>query len=276
MANKKKEEEAKAGAPEWMTTYGDMVTLLMCFFVLLFAFSSIDKEKFEQVMKSFRGSAGVLESGKSLTEDELIFDASPENKSTPDSQDERKEEIVKTHLNELAEELIEEIEEQLQKEAEDGEENEFKDKSIEELVEFIIEDDKLIIRLKDNVLFDSGQAEIKSAALTLLKVIGEVLQEESFVNSDIKIEGHTDNVPMYSALYPSNWELSAGRAASVLKYLRDELGYDEKRLSISGYADMKPIGDNSTKEGRAMNRRVEIIVENLEVKDLSNEQSEGE
>lgn len=245
----KKPEECKAGAPEWMVTYGDLVTLLMCFFVLLFAFSEIDAQKFDAVMKSFQGSAGVLESGKSLTEDQLVFDASPEQDTTPT-------ETVPEEL-EIIEEILKEMTEQL--------EEELTGRDLIDVVEFDIVDTKLIIKLKDNVLFDPAKADIKPEALGILNILGETLKGEIFLNSDFSFEGHTDNVPINTIRFPSNWELSASRATSVLRYFSDELAFPEDRLGIAGYADKKPLDTNDTPEGRAANRRVEIIVENIDL-----------
>ncbi len=245
----RKPEECKAGAPEWMTTYGDLVTLLMCFFVLLFAFSEIDAQKFDAVMKSFQGSAGVLESGKSLSEDELVFDASPEKDTTPETTTPEELEIVQEILREMTEKLEEEL----------------SGRDLIDVVEFDIVDTKLIIKLKDNVLFDPAKADIKPDALGILNILGETLQGDIFSMSDFRIEGHTDNVPINTIRFPSNWELSASRATSVLRYFRDELDFPEEHLAISGYADMKPLETNDTPEGRAANRRVEIIVENIDL-----------
>lgn len=245
----KKPEESKSGAPEWMVTYGDMVTLLMCFFVLLFAFSEIDAQKFEAVMKSFQGSAGVLESGKSLSEDELVFDASPENDTTPETTEAEPIEVIEQMLQEAKEEL---------EEAFEG--NEFEADIVIEILE-----NKLVIRLKNNVLFDSARADIKPEALDILAIIGEVLQGEVFTDSLVKIEGHTDDVPINTLRFPSNWALSAARATSVLNYFVDTLDFSQERLSIAGYAEFRPIDTNLTEEGRANNRRVEITIEKFNI-----------
>lgn len=250
----KKPEECKAGAPEWMVTYGDLVTLLMCFFVLLFAFSEIDAQKFEQVMQSFQGSAGVLEGGKSLSEDALIFDASPEQDTSPQTTDQERLEVIEEMLAQAAAEIASEIAEALA-----GGQS-------EELIENIsieIMDNKIIIRLNDNVLFDSAKAEVKTEALPILTALGEVLQGEMFTESEIKIEGHTDNLPINTLRFPSNWELSAARATSVLTYFVDSLEFDPARLSIAGHGEYKPIDTNDTPEGRSANRRVEITIEKL-------------
>lgn len=245
----KKPEECKAGAPEWMVTYGDLVTLLMCFFVLLFAFSEIDAQKFEAVMESFQGSAGVLEGGKSLSEDALVFDASPETDTTPQTTESEELEIIEEILNQMAEKLEEELSGQ----------------DLSDVIEFEISENKLIIRLTDNVLFDPARAEIKDDALGVLQILGETLQSDIFSLGNFRVEGHTDNVPINTIRFPSNWELSAARATSVLRYFRDEVGFAENRFAISGYADTQPVDTNDTPEGRARNRRVEIIVENIDL-----------
>lgn len=258
----KKPEECKAGAPEWMVTYGDLVTLLMCFFVLLFAFSTIDAQKFQAVMQSFQGSAGVLESGKSLSEDQLIFDASPETDTTPQTTDSEELEIIEEILNQMAEKLEEELSGQ----------------DLSDVIEFEISQNKLIIRLTDSVLFDPAKADIKDEALGVLQILGETLQSEIFSLGNFRIEGHTDNIPINTIRFPSNWELSAARATSVLRYFRDEVGFAENRFAISGYADTQPVDTNDTPEGRAKNRRVEIIVENIDLGTVPTEPagSEGE
>lgn len=246
----KKCPECSGGAPEWMVTYGDLVTLLMCFFVLLFAFSEIDAQKFDAVMQSFQGSAGVLEAGKSLSEDMLVFDASPERDTTPETTEIEKLEILQNMMSDIKDELYEMFE--------GGE--------LEEDLEFIFEEDKLIIRLKNNILFDSAKADIKEGALPILATIGGVLQDEKFEGTQISIEGHTDNVPINTVRFPSNWELSGARAVSVLRYFIGTLGFSESRLSIAGYAEFNPLDSNDTAEGRASNRRVEIVIEGFDVK----------
>lgn len=247
----KKPEECKAGAPEWMVTYGDLVTLLMCFFVLLFAFSEIDAQKFNAVMQSFQGSAGVLEAGKSLSEDQLVFDASPEKDTTPEATEVDELVILKSLLEPIKDEL----------------EGIFAGSKYEDAIEFLLEENKLIIRLKDNVLFDSAKADIKEDAIEILAILGEILQDEKFDGTDITIEGHTDNVPINTVRFPSNWALSSARSASVINYFVDEFGFPETRLGIAGYAEFRPIATNDTPEGRAVNRRVEIVIEKFVFED---------
>ncbi len=234
----KKQQECKKGAPEWMNTYGDMVTLLMCFFVLLFAFSSIDAQKFEAVMKSFQGSAGVLSGGKSLSEAPMVFDAMPENQTS------NNEVIEQNQLENLKEKLEEYLSEN----------------DMESEVTLELESKGLIIRFKDNVLFDPGRATIKPASTAIIDFLGDLLMSEELVNEEIRVEGHTDNVPNISALYPTNWELSTGRATNVVKYFVEEIGMTPMRISAAGYSEYRPIDTNDTAAGRAANRRVDIVV----------------
>jgi len=235
MSDKKKEESS--GAPEWMVTYGDLVTLLMCFFVLLFAFSEIDAQKFEAVMQSFQGSAGVLSGGTTLSDSPLVFTGMPETNTSLETVDSK-----------VLDELKEEIESQLD------------EANIELEITAEVINRGLLIRFPDNALFDSGKADLKVPAKEALTVIGNILLDEPFTERVISVEGHTDNVPMRSAEFPSNWELSTTRATNVIRYFLDEVGIKPKRLSASGYGEYYPIATNETPEGRSQNRRVDIVV----------------
>lgn len=248
----KKPEECKAGAPDWMVTYGDLVTLLMCFFVLLFAFSEIDAQKFEAVMKSFQGSAGVLESGKSLSEDQLVFDASPEADTSAETSDAETVDILQEKISE----------------ARDALEEAFDGKPFQSDIVIEVLDNKLVIRLKNNVLFDPGKDDIKEGALDALTIIGEVLQGELFTASLIEIEGHTDDVPINTQEFPDNITLSFARSYAVRKYLITEFDFPKERLKSGASGEFSPIDTNLTAEGRANNRRVEIIIENFDFKGI--------
>lgn len=230
--------ECKSGAPEWMATYGDLVTLLMCFFVLLFAFSSIDAQKFQAVMQSFQGSAGVLSGGKSLSEAPYIFDGMPEDQTSTQQT---------VELNKL-EKLQEEVEEYLEK------------NNLQGQIEMELEAKGLVIRFKDNVLFDPGKATIKEGSFAVLTFLSDLLTTEELINEEIRVEGHTDNVPNNSAQYPSNWELSTARATNVVRYFIEESSFTPGRLSAAGYSEYHPISSNDSAEGRSANRRVDIVV----------------
>jgi chemotaxis protein MotB len=120
---------------------------------------------------------------------------------------------------------------------------------------------KLTVNVVDKILFDSGKAALKPAGLKVLQQIGDILK--STVDKDIQVEGHTDNVPIRGALtekYPTNWELSTARATTVLHFLQSEVGISGERLSAVGYGEHRPLATNSTAEGRALNRRIQIIL----------------
>lgn len=242
--------ECKQGAPEWMNTYGDMVTLLMCFFVLLFAFSSIDAQKFEAVMISFQGSAGVLSGGKSLSEAPMVFDAMPESKTSS-------EQVIEQNKLEDLKEKVEQYISENQMQAE---------------VDVELESYGLVIRFKDNVLFDPGSAVIKVNSYDILFFLGNLLNSEEFINEKIRVEGHTDNVPINTPMYPSNWELSTSRATNVVKFFIERGSLIPIRLSASGYSEYHPIATNETVEGRSANRRVEIVI----VKTINSTDTEGQ
>jgi chemotaxis protein MotB len=231
--------ECKCAVPEYMATYGDLVTLLMCFFVLLFAFSSIDAQKFEAVMESFQGSAGVLEGGKSLSEAPFVFDAMPENTK------ESSESIIDQDKLETLKQQVEEY---------------ISENNMEAEVDVQLEAKGLVIRFKDNVLFDSGSAVIKVASIDILEFLGDLLNSDEFMNEQIRVEGHTDDIPIKTLLYPSNWELSTHRASNVVKFFIESAQMMPDRLSASGYGEYHPIATNETPEGRAANRRVDIVV----------------
>ncbi|MFZ5966584.1 MAG: flagellar motor protein MotB [Bacillota bacterium] len=238
MSRRKGQEEVKPGAPEWMTTYGDMVTLLLCFFVLLFAFSSIDVQKFKAIMQSFQGSLGVLKNGQTIEEDQYINQALDEEKTT--KQLEELEDFKK--LKEAVEQYLSE-----------------NNMDTEILVD--LETRGLLLRFKDNVLYDSGKADIKSGAKQTLAFLSDLLKQEEFLEKFIRVEGHTDTDPIINIKkYPTNWELSVARASNVVRFLIEETGLKPERLSASGYSQYHPIAPNDTADNKGKNRRVDIVI----------------
>lgn len=229
---KKKNNSQEAG---WMATYADMVTLLLCFFVLLFSFSTIDAQKFRDIMSSFQGDLGVLEGGKTLDETEYV---EPED-AKGDISD---EELVAF--------------DNIQKYIEDY----AKENNLEDEIQLQYNERGLVIRTMDNVFFDSGKADIKPKAKEILLFIGNVLKKDELLDKQIKVEGHTDNVRMKSEEFPSNWELSVIRATNVLRLFVEEIGISPKRISASGYGPNRPVAPNDSNENKAKNRRVDIII----------------
>ncbi len=234
----RKQEEAKPGAPEWMTTYGDMVTLLLCFFVLLFSFSVVDAQKFQSMIQSFQGSLGILESGTTIEPSEYIssaLDSELTTKQLEELEDFRKlEERLKEYLNE---------------------------QHLDTDVLVNLETRGLVLRFQDNILFHSGMANIREEFKEILDVISEFLEEPEFEEKHIRIEGHTDTVPVDpSGKYETNWELSVARASNVVRYLIEDARLNAMRFSASGYSEYHPVAPNDTRENKAKNRRVDIVI----------------
>jgi chemotaxis protein MotB len=233
MGRKKKEEEHKAGAPDWLATYGDMMTLLLCFFVLLFAMSSIDSQKYKAAVLSLSGSLGVLDSGTTVSLEPLI------NNYPSDSPTEEPSES----------EELSDMQQEIQKILEEG--------KLDGQVKLEINERGLLIRFLENVLFDSGKADLKPQAMEIIDKVSDILKDTP---RRILVEGHTDNVPISTFKFPSNWELSTTRAVNVVKYMIDHNGIAAIRLSASGYADQHPISENSSVEGKKNNRRVDMVI----------------
>ena len=228
MRRRRRQEENNAG--EWLTTYSDMVTLLLTFFVLLFSFSEIDAQKFRTIMSSFQGGTGVLEGGTTLDLDEM---------------DETFDGVLEEDLEKLKD-ILEEYADSI---------------GLGSEIILSVEERGLVIRFMDNVLFDSGKADLKPESIEILKSLAEILNREEFEERLIKIEGHTDTDPIiYSKDFPTNWELSATRATNVLRYLVEKEAIEGSRISSSGYSFYRPIAPNDTPGNKAKNRRVDIVI----------------
>lgn len=240
---KKKEEPAKKGLAPWMGTYGDLVTLLLCFFILMFAMSSVDAEKFEAMAQSFNPNITIVESGgaEGLSNGvgSGIENLPNIDKSINDSKENYKK--MQEELNQMASEF----------------KTYFAENNYSESISVNVVEDMIQISFEDGILFDSGQATLKDDAKHAL---GGIIEElEAYPNSTIKIEGHTDDIPISNSKYKSNMYLSAARAIAVYEYFQN-MGIEPERMSAEGFAEYKPIAPNDTPENRAKNRRVEIYV----------------
>lgn len=238
------EDETKKGAPAYMNTYGDMMTLLLTFFVLLFSMSTIDTEKFRGLIDSFNGSTGLLVGGDTLNQESNmlgngIYQFPSDKGSNPQQQD------IVTQDNSLKV-----VKEDLQQYIEA--------KNLGEKVAVEQAGDEIIIRFEDVLLFDTGKADIKPGAVPILNTLGDKIKDYLNEGFRIRLEGHTDNVPIKTVQFPSNWELSAARAIAVAKFFINEMDMPSSKISAEGFGEYNPIGDNSTPEGRQMNRRVEV------------------
>ena len=264
MANRKP-DEPKKGAPAWQTTFGDLMNLLLCFFVLLFAMSTIDEDKQIQIIASFNNMFSVFEGGATAIGDGVLIsngvsqlnelDQYINSTGKMDEEGEIVDDDLATAQEKLEEAQLEESEQLAEKIQEAMEEQ---DMGQEIDIEFTAQ--YVQLTLKGGILFDSGSVELKDEALPVLDQVGRIL--ERYAAGTIEIEGHTDNVPMSGAKYSNNDELSSGRALSVFNYLLSVSNLDPANIKHAGRGEYIPIADNSTAEGRARNRRVEIKIYN--------------
>lgn len=249
MARKKlgKKDEA-GGSPSWLTTYSDLMSLLLTFFILLYSMSNIDAQKFKNIAYSLQA---VL-SGKGS---DYIFDnnGTDDNALPPITEDDEVEgeDIVEDEsmLNEPISpnivNMYNKVVDYLVK------------TDLQAEVSVRMQSEGVFVEIKDAILFESGSARLKDSGVELLDKLEGLLND---FDNKIVVEGHTDNVPSNTYLYPTNWELSTARAVSVLRYLTEQKNIDPKRLSARGYGEYSPIAPNDTPENRAKNRRVNLLI----------------
>ena len=226
------EEEGPAG---WIVTYADMVTLLLTFFVMLVAISSVNTEQFEKIMRSiqFTVGASVAPGGKVGRID--THDVRRRSLTTPSGAEN--------------EPLLEDIQETINQ------------KDLQDSVQVVQQGNKVIIRVKGKVLFPTASSQFDPQATRVLKELAKIVMQHPEYRLDVG--GHTDPRPISTPKFDSNWELSALRATRVLRYLVDQ-GVNPRRMTATGYADTDPIAPNTSLENMAKNRRVEFVLEKKE------------
>lgn len=276
---RRRQEDPPAGSPAWMATFSDLMNLLLCFFVLLFSMSTVDEEKYNQLVASISSAFSILDGGATAIGDGILISngVSQLNEldqyinSTGNSADntvDSDEFNDYEHGDELTDEekfeqMLEEIEEH----------NLVVNEQLAEIIEEAVNEsgmaDKIDVNftsqyvelsLKGALLFDVGKAELKDSSLPVMERVGVIL--ERYAGSTIEIEGHTDIVPIHNDQFENNNELSSARALHVFDYLVENTSLDPADIKHSGRGEYVPIADNTTEEGRAKNRRVEIRIYN--------------
>jgi len=271
------EEEKAAGAPLWMATFADLMSLLMCFFVLILSFSELDVIKYKQIADSMKDAFGVqqkmeltsipkgtsvvatdfqpgipqptpLETIQQVTTNQDLNSLRIGNPDAVESEAREVKDLITEEMQMLIEETeldADMLRRLLKAEIEAGQ------------IDVESEARTIIIRIREKGSFPSGSAQLDMGFLAVLDKTGLALND---IKGSIFIEGHTDNVPIGNARYGSNWDLSAARAVAVAEHLLEGPRMDPIRLTISGHADTRPQVPNDSWEGRAQNRRVEVIV----------------
>ncbi len=274
---KKRQEEPKKGAPAWQSTFSDLMNLLLCFFVLLFSMSTVDAEKFEMVIASLQSSMSILPAGGSAIGDGNMVSAGVNqlefldsyyndlansqtmNENDVDGEEKNVSDAYKEQELAESEQMAEEVQ------------NAVNQYGLQDLVEVDFNAEYVRISLSGAILFESGSAEFVSDAKPVLDKISKIL--DNYDKNVIEVEGHTDNVPIVShGKYEDNDVLSMYRALNVADYIRDASSLNPAHIKSSGRGEYMPIADNSTAEGRALNRRVEIKIYNSYNSDLPDEE----
>jgi chemotaxis protein MotB len=253
MAHKKKKHEDHGEEhpdERWLITYADMITLLMAFFIMLFAMSQIDLEKFKKfqggVSKQFNTPAAAVSSGDGILSGAKEATSLKQEFASLPGGDEKRRAAAKARERKDLLAAKARIQKGL------------KAKGLAARVSFELNERGLIVAIvSDKVLFDPGSATLRTDGADVLDVVAHMIAK---MPNRIAVEGHTDNRPISSGQYPSNWELSTGRASTVVRYLSGRYGIKPSRLSAAGYADQHPAATNSTEQGRQRNRRVEIVL----------------
>lgn len=250
---RKKEPEKAANHERWLVSYADFITLLFAVFVTLYAMSQTDKKKVEEVAASYRSAFGVTK-GATSGKPQVIprSDMMPvpsmlppiKNPEKPKTKNDGKLKVQATKKD--FKEILISLEKFMS------------EKKALDKVNVEITHRGLVVSLKEAGFFDSGSAVLKPVAHELLTKIAEALLP---FGNQISFEGHTDNIPMRSSSFPSNWELSSARATSLAHYFIDQHNFTPEKLAITGYGEYRPVADNSTEEGRKQNRRVDIVLQ---------------
>lgn len=225
-------DEVEEGAPAWMATFADLMSLLLTFFVLLLSFANMDIQNFQTALGSVKEAMGVQ------------FEHPGDRMGLTTSIVEMSKEESTDKLNTLDQQVT-----QLFK-------NLIAARQVEGMVEVELGSRGIVVRIQNVVLFEPGGTTLREAAHAPLMIVADGARE---LDLPLWIEGHTDNRPISSIRFPSNWELSAGRATSALRFLQDVGKVRKYRMHIAGYADTRPIRSNTTADGRAENRRVEFL-----------------
>lgn len=228
---RKNHEEESENSERWLLTYADLITLLLAFFIMMYTFSKQDAQKFQEVSTQlkaiFAGGTGITSKGGTAGATPLGL-------------------ISKgTSSDEIKKQLENEIKAVANKNGLQGNISIFSDER------------GIVIRIVDKAFFDEGAAELKEKARSALDKITPVVKQ---INNHIRIEGHTDNVPISTNEFKSNWELSVRRSTEVVRYFIEKGNIPPQRISAAGYAEYRPVVNNDTPENRSINRRIEIIV----------------
>jgi chemotaxis protein MotB len=263
MSRKKhhEEHEEHVNHEAWVIPYADLLTLLMGLFLVLWSLGQTDLAKAAKVQAGFAaelgvGPAGGQLGGASVSQSTGTNDAAADGEDAVDLRNKLSEaDAIQAKAEARAADIRAEQAELRQ--AQEQIQAQLDARGLSDKVQMRLEPQGLIVVATDGLLFGSGSAALGDAGQQAVDIIAEPMKS---LSQPIRIEGHTDNTPIATGQFPSNWELSSGRASTVLRYLVEHFGLPAERISAAGYADTRPVAGNDTADGRAANRRVEIVL----------------
>lgn len=249
MKKHKKEHHEDHMDETWLVPYSDILTLLLALFIILFAAGQIDQKKYDRIMagfnSAFTGGTSVFESTSELnidiTDDNMGKNNDPVTTETDSllaaarAREDRDMSDMKAKIDQY-----------------------IKENNLSAQLETRITEEMLMISIRDYALFDSGSALVKTEAQKLAYIISDILRQ--YPDYNVEVAGHTDNLPINTTEFPTNWDLSSRRSLNFMKYLLQSDGLDQSRFRSIGYGEFQPIAANTTEEGRAKNRRVEVNI----------------
>lgn len=233
------QKKVKKGAPKWSVSFADLATLMLTFFVLMLSFANMDIQNFRMLLGAVRDGFGVQKEEHGQYQAVMIRNAKDEVSQERGGKGSDSESKDADMVADIAQAAVNE-------------------QNMQDNIKISKGKKGVRIKIKGHLLFDAGRAELKPEIKKFIAGISEALKKQKHLK--LVVEGHTDNTPIHTEIFPSNWELSSARAAAVIRELAQHHGISPDRLLAIGYADNNPIATNDTALGRSENRRVEFII----------------
>ena len=256
---KKHQEDEHENLERWLVSYADFITLLFAFFVTMYAISRVDEKKLGSMVESLHRALGSTIFTQSSPPEPGIFQTSGYPLDVSIAPASREKGVSTEDFEKLAQNIQRKMADRM------GNNGSYGQASLKDL-KFIIDKRGLVLRFSERFFFDSGDASIRPEVVPLLTILAQSLEA---LPNQIRIEGHTDSVPIRTPRFPSNWELSTARATSIVHHFLTHHRFEPSRLSAAGYGEFRPIAKNQTADGRSQNRRVDIVI--LSAKEGENE-----
>jgi chemotaxis protein MotB len=250
VSRKRHEPHEEHADESWLLPYSDLMTLLLALFIVLYAASSVNTSKFDELSRAFKTA---FSSGLGVLDNSTVLETNSAARRTTENDTRKsgdKSRESRAELQQQEQQNLEQLKQQLDKY--------IKQNGLSPQLMTQLNQSQLLITIRDNALFPSGSANVKPDSQKLASAIGTMLQD--YPDYEILVTGHTDDQPINTAEFPSNWELSSKRAINFMKILLENKAFDPKRFSATGYGEFRPLGSNVSDEGRATNRRVEVSI----------------